>query len=235
MDRSPVKDALEKSRLIISSHGMVNYMPDYAKNSLMNPINEASSGLTFDFCLYPKKSIYDSNNCNCSLVVNYSSSGDIERDNGIYRDYICSVFVRMSSSELTLQMLKKRENMIELLFMLIEMIESIIPKKLTLTVTTPEQLKENKKIHHEQIISEQIFSIAGKNSILNLRKGGKSKTTLLSQKYAEVYGSMPAPGKYRFKHIKNVNRKGKITDQADIVFVVQSPDDRTIIKAYRVA
>ncbi|MBM3194144.1 MAG: hypothetical protein FJZ60_00085 [Chlamydiae bacterium] len=231
MDRSPIREALEKAKLIISSHGMVRHMPSYVKSSLANLVADSAERVSYEFYLYPKKTGYSPGNYNCALSVWYSSGQDVEREGGVYRDYAPLVMVRIGSAELSYAELQLRENMISSLAMLAELLETALPQKITLTVMTPEVLKQKKQSEHEQLVASQIFDVVGKESVSNLRKGGRPKLTRIPDRYSEVYRSMPEPGHYRFSHARRYDRYGHVKDRAEFVFVVVDP--RTL-KAYRV-
>lgn len=234
MDRTPIKEALQKAQLIIAAHGMVSYMPNYVKSSLSNPVGDQTDRLNYEFYIDPNKPGYSAGNYNCALSVHYSSLQEEERDGGIYRDYKACVMIRVGSADLYLSQLARRENMISSLAMLASIVEASIPKNITLTVMSPEVLKEKKQQAHEQKISEQIYNIIGKESIKNLRTGGRSKCTRISEKYSEVYGSMPDVGRYRFSQIRAVDRRGRAKVQACFVFIVDKMrDDSYSLKAYR--
>jgi len=233
MMEQKLNEVLERARLIISSHGMSNYMPSYAKSTLVHQLHESCDKISYDFMLDPKKSSYSNDNFICTLNVSYAYDCDIERDEGIYRDYMRRISIRIGGGDVSLQMLKNREDMIESIKMLMEMIEVSIPKKIVHTVMTPSALKAKRQKAYEQQISSQIFSIVGKDAVRNVRTGGRPKISVLSQKYAEVYGSMPQPGKYHFDYVKNRNRRGYVTDRASIIFIVENFNDSLILKAFR--
>ena len=236
MDKTPLKEALEKAQLIVASHGMTNYMPKYSKSSLTNIVGDVDR-LTFDFQLYPEKSSYDSNNFSCSLCIAYNYQRDEEREGGIYRDYAARVSIRLGSIDATLKTIAVRENMISTLTMLIEMIEAVIPPRITVTVMSPEDLKSKRQREHEQKIASQVFDTLGKDSVKNLRVNGKPKITRITEKYVEYYGSMPEPGRYRFNQIRYVNRRGVVKDQATFMFeVIKSYDGSShMLKAWRLS
>lgn len=236
MDRIPLKEALEKARLVVASHGMVNYMPQYSKNSLSNSA-DGIDRLTYEFLLYPNKSSYNNDNFSCTLCIAYNCEREEERDGGIYQDYNSRVSIRMGNGDMTLSGIKIRENMIASLTMLMEMIETIIPKRLTITVMSPDDLREKRQREHEQSIASQIFDVVGKDAVKNLRVNGKPRTTRLPDKYAEINGTMPDVGRYRFNQIRYRNRHGHITDRAGFIFSISKSYDGsyTMLKIWRVS
>lgn len=234
MDRTQLKEALEKARLVIASHGMIAHMPSYYKSALMTPVANTSDRLSYEFYLDPNKSGYAADNYNCALNVYYQSSSDIERDGGIYRDFTSKISIRLGSSEITVDALSARENMIASLAMLAQVVEATIPKMITVTVMTPEDLKEKKRLEYEQKTARRIFDVVGKNSTKNLRTGGKPRISRIPEKYAEEYGSMPEVGRYRFDQIRRVDRSGRIVDRAGYLFVVSKMyDDSYVLRAAR--
>lgn len=236
MNRTQIKEALEKARLVIASHGMVAHMPTYFKSSLMNPVSDYADSLSYEFYLDPNKSGYASDNYSCALNVFYRSAADVERDGGIYRDSKLRVTIRIGSADVTVHQLTARENMVASLGMLAQMIEATIPKTLTTTVMTPEALKEKRQIEHEQKVAAKIFEIIGKDAVKNLRTGGKSRLIRIPEKYAETWGAMPEPGRYRFDQVRYTNRRGQIKDRAGYVFVVSKGyDDSYNLRSTRVS
>lgn len=236
MDRIPLKEALEKAQLVVASHGMMNYMPQYSKNSLSNSV-EGIDRLTYEYLLHPSKSSYNNDNFSCTLCIAYNCERDEERAGGIYRDYNSRVSIRMGTGDMTLAGIKIRENMIASLTMLMEMIEIAIPKRLTVTVMSPEDLREKRQREHEQTIASKIFSVVGKSAVKNLRVGGRPRTIRLPDNYAETNGSMPDVGRYRFDQIRYVNRHGQIKDRATFIFSVSKSYDGsyTMLKIWRTA
>lgn len=236
MDRTQIKEALEKARLVIASHGMVAHMPTYFKSSLMNPVTDSTDRLSYEFYLDPRKSAYSSDNYNCALNVFYSSAGDVERGGGIYSDNKLKVTIRIGSAEVYTNQLTARENMVASLAMLAQMIEATLPDAITTTVMTPEALKEKRQIAHEQTVAEKIFGIIGKDAVKNLRTGGKSRLIRIPEKYAETWGAMPEPGRYRFDQVRYVNRRGHVKDRAGYIFVVSKGyDDSYNLRSTRVS
>lgn len=236
MDRTPLKEALKKAQLIVAAHGMVRYMPQYSKNSLSNLVDDADR-LTYEFLLHPQKSSYNNDNFSCTLCIVYNCERDDEREGGIYRDYNRRVSIRTGTSDMTLAGIKIRENMIASLTMLVEMIETVIPQRLTVTVMSPEDLREKRQREHEQSIASKIFNVVGKDAVKNLRVEGRPRITRLPDNYAEVNGSMPDIGRYRFEQIRYVNRHGQIKDRAGFIFSVNKSHDGsyTMLKIWRVS
>lgn len=235
MERTKIKEALEKAQLIVASHGMVNYMPTHAKAALTQPINEYNDRISFDFFLNPKRAGYSSDNYTCSISVLYAYHSDVERDGGIYRDHTSRVSLRLGGGDVSLEQLEQRENMIQSLKMLMEMIAVSIPKSFVETVMTPDALKEKRQLQHEQTVASRIFDAVGKDAIKNLRTNGKPKVSLIPANYAETHGEMPEQGRYRFDHVKAVNRRGQVRDRAGFIFVVKKTDERYILRAFRVS
>ncbi len=234
MNLAGIKEALEKARLIVASHGMVNYMPQYARSLLTSYILDYQDSMSFEFFLDPQKTGYSSDNFTCTLNVRYSYDKDVERDGGVYRDYRSRVSLRISSCDLNMEALAKREQMVESLKMLVEMIESVVPKVIVGTVMTPEDLREKRQLAHEQKVAEQIFSVLGKDCIRNARTNGKPKTTVIPESFVNVYGMMPAPGRYRYDHVKYRTRSGNITDRAKYIFSVSKTyNESYVLRAFK--
>lgn len=224
MDKTLIKEALEQARLIIASHGMVNHMPGYSRDFLGRPVDNDAYNLQYDFLLDKNRPSYSGDNFSCSLIVSYNSSGDVERDGGIYRDYKAKTVVRANSAEMTASMFRVRENMVASLLMLCEMIEGVLPKQITITVYSAEEQQARKKRAHEQEIAQRIYNILGNECVKNLRVGGRSKLTRIPSRYAENWESMPELGQYHFTNSRWSRRIGE-RDRKDYVFAVMKHDE----------
>lgn len=235
MDKTPIKEALEKARLIIASHGMVSHMPGYSRDYLGRPVEDDTYSLQYDFLFDPTQPSYSGNNFSCSIVVSFSSTSEIERNGGIYRDYKSRVVVRANSVEMAPKMFRVRENMVASLLMLCEMIEGVLPKELTVTVFSPEEHAERKQLTKEQEIGRRIYNIIGSECVKNLRTGGRAKLTRIPNRYAEVWESMPELGQYRF-HTARWSRRDGEKDKKNYVFnVMKHDEDSYYISARRIA
>lgn len=234
MDYTPITEALEKARLIISAHGLVKHMPDYSKKDLGQPVNTNHSALRYEFLLDPTISSYSSENYSATFSVNYDGK-QTERDGGIYYDLQLNTSVRLSAMELRSKNIVARENMISSLMMLCDMVELSLPKEITITVWTPEQLRDKRAREKEQIVARDIHHSIGKECIKNLRAGGKPKLTQIPHKYVERYGEMPPEGTYRYSTSK-YSRRGGEKDRKDYVFSVVKYDTETwYVRARRTA
>lgn len=235
MSKTLIKDALEKARLIVSSHGLVNHMPTYSRDFLGRPVENDASNLQFDFLLDPKRPSYAGDNFSCTILVYYGTSGDIERDGGIYRDYKSKVVVRANSVEMTPSMFRVRENMVASLLMLCEMIDDAIPKQIMVTVFSAEELAQRKQLAQEQETARRIYNVVGKECIKNLRVGKRPKLTRIPNRYAEVWERMPELGQYRF-YIAHWSRRNGEKDRKNYVFnVMKHDEDSYYVSARRIS
>jgi hypothetical protein len=231
----PLKEALQKAKLFVASHGLVNHMTAYSKSALGYELSNDETCLSFDYALDPNKSLYSSDNFCCTLNICYwSPRGPIERDGGVYSDYHLKITIRMNSFELTLEKINSRENMISSISMLAGMIESTIPKTITITVTTHEELCEKRQIAHEQFVASRLYEVIGKELVRNLRVGGNPKILRIPDKFVEIYGKMPDLGLYHYDQIRYRNRRGQIKARAGFILTVnKNSDDSYFIVAKR--
>lgn len=236
MDNASISEALERARIIISSHGMMAHMPSYYRSILAQSVGSlhGTTCLQYEFLLDPKKSSYNDENHSCVLIVRYDGDNTVERDGGVYRDLVLKVSIRNASSIVTTASAPARENMLNSMLMLCEMIESALPSELTLTVKSPEVLTEERKVAHEQLVSSRIEYAVGKESLKNLRVGGRPRVVRIPDSYAEMHGSMPEPGRYRYDQVRRSDRRGRVKDRAEFLFVVSTTlDGATLLKAFR--
>lgn len=219
---SVINDALEKARAIVASHGLVKYMAGYTRNALAQPVNGATY-LRYDLFLDPDKPSYASDNCSAALAISYEPNRE-RRDGGIYDDYTLKVSVRLNSMELRSEIAKARENMIASMLMLCDMVELVLPKKFTVTVMTAEEVVDQEVKSKEQDIARRIHRMIGKECVKNLRAGGRPKVTRIPNKYAETWGEMPKPGRYRYTDSAWSARRGSERNRKDYVFTVSQYD-----------
>ena len=236
MDRSPLTNALRMAKDVISTHGIVQYMNENSKNWALNrPIEDPSDGIQFDFSLDPKKSPWDSYNCSFCLRVNYATDGiDREISGGVYRNYKRKVKINYSSAEVTTKNCKSRENLISSLLMLCEMLESLLPKDIQLTVFTEQEVLEKKKLFEEQKVSVDIFNSVGPSYIKNLRKGGKGKIARIPESYAQDHGSFPETGDYRFRYDHQYDRRGFPKKTNTYILKVTTQNNSSYAKFFRI-
>ncbi|NBP01873.1 MAG: hypothetical protein EBU90_17390 [Proteobacteria bacterium] len=221
MDRSELKKALKLARNIVMTHGITNHMTEHYKESLLRyDESEYHDHNQYEFLLDPKRSGWSNGNFVCCLNVGYESGENVLVAGGFYRDYFRRISIRYGNSEFSLEQVKERENFINSLLMVAEMIESCIPQKITLTVETPEEVTNRKRKEHEQNVGFQIYHELGSSSFKNLRTGGKGRICRIPDSYLNVHENMPEAGTYRYTHIDKRDRRGRPTSHSRYVFDV---------------
>ena len=220
MDRTEIVKALKIARTVVVAHGLANHVPERFKGGLTAEINDYSDFSQYEFYLYPKQSIWDSNNYSCALVIGYTPGQDIVIDGGIYRDHKRRLHIRYGSGEANLSDFKMRENFVSSLLMLCEMIESLTPESITVTVETPEEVIRRRRREYEQEIGNRIHGVLDKNDFKNLRRGGKARLVRIPDTYTSCYGSLPEQGTYAYRHAARRNRRGSVLEYVNYVFRV---------------
>ena len=235
MDRTEIVKALKTAQTVVVSHGMASYIPERFKGSLTVEINEYNDFSQYEFYMRPKQSMWDSNNYSCALVVGYCPGQDTVVDGGTYRDYKRRLHIRYGSGEASIGDFKLRENFVSSLMMLCEMVESLTPESITITVETPEEGVKRLRREFEQNIGGRIHSSLDKKDFKNLRKGGKSRLVRIPDVYVNNWGSLPDPGTYAYKHIIRKDRGGRVAAFTKYLFRVQtSSDGGSYVKIFKV-
>jgi hypothetical protein len=219
MDRSKLIAAFQQANAVVTTHGIMNYMPERYKK-LATHVNEQNDGCHYEFYLDPKRSHYDDDNFCCTLCVVYTSQENKQVDGGIYRDYARRIYLRYGSTDVTIKSLQLREKFISSIMMVAEILESIMPESITCTVESPEQHKDRLQREHEQYIGWRIYHAVGKDNLKNLRKAGKSRCVRIPETYITDYGEMPACGSYRYNHVLRTDRRRRVKEEANYLFRV---------------
>ena len=215
--RNDVIEALEKARLIISSHGLASHLAGYNKDALARPVGDTTA-LRCSFLLNPNEPAYTDGNCEASLVIAYDASR-FNHEGGVYDKYKRSVYVRLNSMTLITETTRLRENMVSALMMLCEMIETVLPQEITTVVMTPEEVQNKMEREKEQITARRIHKYIGKACIKNLRVWGKVRTSRLDDGFATAWGSMPEEQAYRYTESR-VDRHGRVKYNREYFFSV---------------
>ena len=118
--------------------------------------------------------------------------------------------------------------------MLTEMLETLLPPRITITMETSAEVVEKRKRSSEQSESEKMLASLGHSILKGLRKGGASRTRRLTQSYVDLNGAYPASGTYRYKHVKAVYRNGHPKEVAYYKLRVIGTDE-PIVSVQRVA
>jgi len=225
MDRTQLKQVLETVVAVVTSHGIMSNMSPWNRERI--PVNfDNSDGVGFDFNLDPTRSAWDSNNFSCSLKFTYVTDSPRNVDGGTYRDYRRRISFGTSGTDVDLSLMKTRENLMNSLIMVAEMLESLTPQRITLTVESPEEAASRRQKEHEQVVGGQIFAELEKSSLRNLRKGGKPRLVRFEKSTGQPVGS------YRYEHVRRYNRRGYAVDKVNYRFIVVSD---SLVKVYRTA
>ena len=225
MDRTAIKEALALVTSVVTTHGIMNNMTPYNREKVSKNFDH-SDGVGFDFNLDPTRSAWDSNNFSCSLKFTYVSDSPRNVDGGTYRDYHRRISFGTSGTDVDLSLMKTRENLMNSLIMVAEMLASVTPQCITLTVESPEEAANRRQKEHEQVVGGQIFAELEKASLKNLRKGGKPRLVRFEKSTDQPVGS------YRYEHVRRYNRRGYAVDKVNYRFIVVSD---SLVKVYRTA
>lgn len=211
-------------------------MREHDRRYMPRTIEDSQTDLRFDFCIDPKKSSYNSDNCHCSIYISYRSGDDYDYEGGINRKYTRKVAISYGQGEVTLQTLEVRENFIKTLAMIVEMIETVTPPFIIATVKTAAEIADNKARQEEQAMGSKIFASVGWDAIKGIRKGKNPRVVRLPDNFVESFGSMPSEGTYRYVQIRRTLRRGVVREKADYLFKVTATDANSrIVSIYRTA
>lgn len=223
MDRTALKEVLALVTSVVTSHGIMDNMTPYNRERVAKNFDH-SDGVSFEFNLDPTRSPWDTNNFSCSIRFSYSSDPPRVDEGGTYRDHRRRISFSTSGSDVDFSLMRKRENLMNSLVLLGEMIASLTPERLTLTVESPEEAAARRQREHEQVIGGQIYAELEQASLRHLRKGGKPKLVRFAATSNQPIGS------YRYEHVRRYNRRGYAVETASYRFVVVSD---SLVKVYR--
>lgn len=234
MDYGLIKNALETARGMIAAHGIVNYMSEHSKNILAMPVCDGVTSVRFEFSLHPAQASWSSSNASCALVVDYNGGNYYDVSGDTYRDFTSKIRVSHSSGEITLAMFKARENMMSTIMLLVEMINAVLPEKITVVTETAAQKAEVARNEFLRKIGNQIGKNLGYAAFKGIRSGGKRRIRELSTDYVEKHGEMPADGVYPYRQVRRWNRRGEPAEVAKYtIFVRNTENKRTIVQIER--
>lgn len=234
MDRTQIIQAIQLARSVITTHGIMSQMSEYNKNRLFRDSSSPDEAevIRCEFTLDPTRSTWDSNNCSCTINFSYIAATTREVDGGTYRDYVRRISFSTQGSDLDFAAFKSRENLISALNMIAEMLISLTPEQIVVTVETPEDGAIRRQKEHEQSVGSQIFHSLEKVATKNLRKGGKARLTRIPDSYLINYAKLPEAGSYRYIHVRRYNRRGTPVEKVSYRFVVPSHDN-SCVRIYR--
>lgn len=211
MDTTPRIEALRTAKAIIASHGMVAHMNKYNRDVLAREVTDGSMGMRYDFNLDPSRSAWHESNPSVTLGVVYNADpkgAQLNSEGAMVLDNYLRVVVSTSGGDMDLETLKRRESMVSMLAMLGEMLTTMLPQKITLTMESPAQVAERTQRAAEQLVGKQIYDNLGESAFKGLRAGGSYRSFRLTSAYVSTTGKYPDPGTYRFRHIRHVDRRG---------------------------
>jgi len=196
---------------MIASHGLVEHMNKYNRDTLAREITPECQHFRCEFHLDPTRSSWSDSNPSCTLLVSYNADPNGSRtaeDGSTVMDSFLRIRVGASGSDMDSRMLKSRESMVTMLGMLVEMLETMLPEKVTSLLETSVAAAERVQREAEQVVGRQIFDNLGEAAFKGLRSNGSARSFRLTPGYASADGKYPAPGTYRFKHVRYRDRKG---------------------------
>lgn len=211
MDATPRIEALRTAKAIIGSHGVVAHMNKYNRDVLAREVTEGSTGMRYDFNLDPTRSAWHESNPSVTLAVVYNADpkgAQLNEEGAMVMDNYLRIAVATSGGDMDLETLKRRESMVSMIAMLGEMLTTMLPQKITLTMESPAQVVERTQRQHEQIVGKQIYDNLGEAAFKGLRINGSGRASRLTAAYASVAGKYPDPGTYRFRHVRRADRRG---------------------------
>jgi len=226
MDCKPINKTLELVKSIVTTHGIMSYMPQHSKD-LLARTGALGDQIEFCFNLDPTRSAWDTNNFSCSLKFCYVPKPAMRgADGGVYCTYDRRISFTTGGHPLELYLMKSRENMMNTLILLAETLVGVTPESVTVTVESPGDAAERRQREHEQRVGGQIYAELEKASLKNLRKGGKPRLVRFTATNDQPIGS------YRYEHVRRYSRRGRVVETVNYRFVVTSD---SLVKVYRTA
>lgn len=221
MDKTQLITYLEMARALIASHGIVEYMSEYSKNRLGHPTTGDELFLRYEFCLDPKKPTWEASNSSLTLSLDFHPGESFEADGDTHKIYTSRVRLSHSSGEVTLKTVQRRENMMASMIMLMEMLTTTLPDKVTVLVATAQQKAEAAQKQKLKEIGRELGRFLDHAATKGLRTGGKSRTVPLPPKYVERNGVFPEEGVYPYSQVRRYNRRGDAAEVANYSLAVR--------------
>jgi hypothetical protein len=217
MDAFPRIEALRTAKMLIASHGIVAHMNKYNQDVLARDVQDGTIGLRYDFHIDPLRNGWADANPSCSLNVVYVTDpkgSRIDETGAMVVDNFLRITVSASSGDMTLDVFRRREGMLSMLGMLCEMLQEVLPPKLSLIMETPQMVVDNARKAFEQQVGQQIFANLGPDAFKGLRRDGVGRSFRLTSAYSSPDGKYPETGTYRFRHVRVTDRRGHARDVA---------------------
>ena len=212
MDTTPRTEALRAAKALIGSHGIVTHMNKYNRDLLAREIDPATTGIRYEFQLDPTRNSWADNNPSCTLQVIYGADpkgSRVASDGSLVVDNYLRVGVSTSGTDMDVETLRRRENMVSLLGMLCEMLTVTLPQTLTLVMETPEIAAANARKAAEQKVGHEVYVNLGESAFKGLRRGGSSRSARLTAAYRSTDGKYPETGTYRYRHVRSIDSRGR--------------------------
>ena len=211
MDVTERVQALRTAKSLISASPLMAHMNKYNRDQLSYDVATETTGFRYEFHLDPQITSWAAANPSIQLSLNYATDpkgSRLDEAGGRVVDNFLYLRFSTSTTEMTLSMFRQREAMMSMVYMLTEMLETLLPPRITITMETSAEVVEKRKRSSEQSESEKMLASLGHSMLKGLRKGGSSRTRRLTQSYVDLNGAYPASGTYRYKHVKAVYRNG---------------------------
>ena len=237
MDVAERVQALRTAKSLISASPLVAHMNKYNRDQLSHDVEAQTTGLRYEFHLEPQITSWSVPNPSIQLSLIYASDpkgSRLDETGAKVVDNFLSLRLSTSTTDMTLSMLRQREAMMSMVYMLAEMLETLLPPRITITMETSEEVVDKEKRSSEQRQSEEMLVSLGHSILKGLRTGGAHRARRLTQSYVDRIGAYPASGTYRYKHVKVVDSKGRPKEVAYYKLRVIGTDE-PIVHVQRVA
>lgn len=229
-----IKDALEVVRGIVSAHGITHYMQAHSKNTLSHPLDLGTTSVRYEFSLDTSQPYWVANNPSCTLAIDYSGGDHYDVSGDTHRNYKAKIRLQYSSGEVSLQNMKPREDMMSTIMLVAEMINAVIPQKITVVTETFAQKEEASRQNAQRLIGDRIGKSYGRLAMKGIRSGGKKRTLTFPAAYLEKYGEPPPEGSYPFKQIRRWNRRGDAVEVVNYTLFVHRVNSQIFVDIERV-
>lgn len=223
MDSRKLTEAIRLANTIVSTHGFINsHMRTADREYQLRIPSEGDVRRRYDFHMDPLMSAYSYSNCTCTLSISYNPLPDREIEGEIRREYKRTLKLSSSGMDLEFEQLPARENFIQGITMLGNMLASMTPEKVEITILDSQGLIAKKDADRRAVVGERIADLLGRDKFMNLRRGGASRSYRFPEQYQALWGDVPENGDYTWKQIRRRDRRGQILDHADFRITVKN-------------
>lgn len=212
MDYTDRMRALTMAKTLISSHGLTTHMSKHSRDMLAREVRQDSAGFRYEFLIDPTRDSWAASNPGCSLAVTYDpdpKGSRFDEAGAMVIDHTLRIGVSMSGNDMTVEVMRKREQMVVLVGMLCDMLVASLPKTVTILMETPEQVIDARRRAEEQVIGEQIMKNVGVGVLKGLRRGGTPRHVRLTEAYMSKDGDYPKTGTYRYRFVRSTDGRGR--------------------------